>query len=117
MSDFGPVEWITMQEAAELMGISADYFRKTIRRGRFKAIKRGRDWFLVKEDILAYHQKMQPLGSTKHNPTQGKTTTGRNNPPRLFCRHAILSFFSSGWPTALPRRQCTVTNWLVALPE
>ena len=68
MSDFDPVEWITTQEAAELTGITADYFRKAIRRGRFKAIKRGRDWFLVKEDILAYYQEMQRLGNAKHNP-------------------------------------------------
>lgn len=68
MNDFDPVEWITTQEAAELTGYTTDYFRKAIRRGLVKATKRGRDWFLVKESVLAYYQEMQRLGSAKHNP-------------------------------------------------
>lgn len=48
--DFNPVEWITTKEAAELTGYADAYIRQLIGRGRLKAKKRGRDWFLSKAD-------------------------------------------------------------------
>jgi excisionase family DNA binding protein len=68
MSDFDPVEWITTNEAADLTGYSNSYFRKAIARGILKGMKRGRDWFLNKDEVLTYAEKMRALGSTKHNP-------------------------------------------------
>ena len=68
MGDFDPVEWITTQEAAELTGYAAAYFRQLIRAGRLAAKKRGRDWFLDRAEVLAYAETMQQLGPAKHNP-------------------------------------------------
>jgi len=68
MSDFDPVEWITTQEAATLTGYSAVTLRQFAREGRIKSIKRGRDWFLDRDEVLAYAEEMQRLGPAKHNP-------------------------------------------------
>lgn len=68
MTDFDPVEWITTNEAAELTGYSKDYFRKAISRGILKGLKRGRDWFLSKDEVLTYAETMRQLGTAKHNP-------------------------------------------------
>jgi excisionase family DNA binding protein len=66
--NFNPAEWITTSEAAELTGYAAAYFRQMIKRGRLKAQKRGRDWFLSKEEVLAYAEEMKQLGSKKYDP-------------------------------------------------
>ena len=68
MSDFDPIEWITTKEAAELTGYDTSRFRQLAKRGVIRATKRGRDWFLCKAEVLAYHEKMQRLGADKHNP-------------------------------------------------
>jgi len=68
MSDFDPVEWITTNEAADLTGYASAYLRQLILLGRLPARKRGRDWFLCKADVIAYHEEMQRLGADKHNP-------------------------------------------------
>jgi excisionase family DNA binding protein len=65
---FNPIEWITTQEAAELTGYTSSYIRKAINRGLLTAQKRGRDWFLSKNEVLAYAEKMKELGPTKHDP-------------------------------------------------
>ena len=66
--DFSPTEWITTQEAAELTGYTADYFRKAIKRNLLHGQKRGRDWFLSKAEVLAYAERMRKLGPAKHDP-------------------------------------------------
>jgi len=64
-----PPEWITTTEAAELTGYARAYFRQLIQRGRLHQVeKRGRDWFLSKDEVLAYSKKMKELGSAKHDP-------------------------------------------------
>ncbi len=68
MTDFDPLEWITTNEAAELTGYASAYLRQLILQGRLPAKKRGRDWFLRKADVVAYHEEMQRLGADKHNP-------------------------------------------------
>jgi excisionase family DNA binding protein len=66
--DFNPTEWITTGEAADLTGYTTAYFRQLIKRGRLKARKRGRDWFLNKAEVLAYAEEMRRLGQDKFNP-------------------------------------------------
>ena len=68
MSDFDPVVWITTNEAAELTGYASAYLRQLIILGRLPAKKRGRDWFIDREIVLAYAQEMKALGPAKHNP-------------------------------------------------
>lgn len=68
MGDFNPVEWITTQEAATLTGYSAVTLRQFAREGKIKGVKRGRDWFIDRAEVLAYVETMQQLGNAKHNP-------------------------------------------------
>jgi len=66
--NFNPTKWITTVEAAELTGYTTSYLRKAISRERLRAQKLGRDWFLDKEEVLAYAEEMRHLGSAKHDP-------------------------------------------------
>ncbi|HOU00695.1 MAG TPA: helix-turn-helix domain-containing protein [Anaerolineaceae bacterium] len=68
MGDFDPAGWITTQEAAALTGYAAVTWRLFARQGRIKSMKRGRDWFLDKAEVLAYTETMQRMGNAKHNP-------------------------------------------------
>ncbi len=65
---FNPTEWITTKEAAELTGYTARYFRMAIAKGRLRGIKRGRDWFLKRQEVLDYAEEMRRLGPQKHDP-------------------------------------------------
>ena len=65
---FNPTEWITTSEAAQLTGYTARYFRKALVGGRLRGVKRGRDWFLRREEVLAYAEEMRQLGPEKHDP-------------------------------------------------
>jgi len=71
-------KWITTKEAADLTGYSASYFRNLIRWGRLQAEKRGRDWFLNKEQILAYKREMEQLGPAKHDPRRNGLRKPKN---------------------------------------
>jgi excisionase family DNA binding protein len=66
--EFTPIDWITTGEAAELTGYTSAYFRQMIHRGRIHARKRGRDWFMNKEEVKAYAEEMKRLGGAKHDP-------------------------------------------------
>ena len=77
---FDPTEWITTKEAAELTGYTARYFRKAANRDLIEAFKRGRDWFLSKEDVLDYAEEMKRLGSAKHDPTRPRAPEASETP-------------------------------------
>lgn len=68
MTDFDPGEWITTPEAAALTGYASVTVRLLARQGKIKSIKRGRDWFLNRSEVLAYIETMRQLGTSKHNP-------------------------------------------------
>ena len=76
--DFNPTEWITTKEAAELTGYTDAYLRQLIGRGRLRAKKRGRDWFLSKADVLAYAEEMKRLGPAKYDPWRTGTRQKTN---------------------------------------
>jgi excisionase family DNA binding protein len=65
---FNPLEWITTKEAAELTGYSPVTLRQFAREGRIEGRKRGRDWFINKENVLTYVEEMERLGTAKHDP-------------------------------------------------
>jgi len=67
-ANFDSVVWITTNEAAALTGYTPDYVRKAIKRNLLKGTKRGRDWFVERDSVLAYVEKMKRLGTAKHNP-------------------------------------------------
>ena len=60
--------WITTAEAAELTGYAVEYVRSLARRKCFSASKRGRDWWIDRDDLLRYKEKMDTLGRQRHNP-------------------------------------------------
>ena len=72
MDEPNPTHWITTTEAAELTGYTPANFRQAIKRKRLTGKKRGRDWWLLKADVLTYAQEMKRLGSAKHNPMRHK---------------------------------------------
>lgn len=48
---------IPLALAAEQLGVKPIALRQAIKRGRFSAVKRGRDWFTTKEAIEAYRPR------------------------------------------------------------
>lgn len=67
-NDFTPTDWITVKEAAELTGYASAHFRRLIGKGHLQAVKRGGAWFLRRQDVIAYAEEMERLGSAKHDP-------------------------------------------------
>ncbi|MCX6032143.1 MAG: helix-turn-helix domain-containing protein [Chloroflexi bacterium] len=61
-------QWITTGEAAALTGYSTSNFRKALARGLLQGRKKGRDWFLVRADVLRYAEEMRHLGAARHDP-------------------------------------------------
>ena len=61
-------DWITTNEAAELTGYTPHYIRMLAREAALPAVKAGRDWLVSREAALAWREKMDALGSEKHNP-------------------------------------------------
>lgn len=61
-------EWITTVEAADLTGYTTAHFRQLIAKGKFRALKRGRDWFLQRAEVVAYAEEMRDLGKAKYDP-------------------------------------------------
>jgi excisionase family DNA binding protein len=66
------VDWITTDEAAALAGYVVEYVRCLAREGRIHAEKRGRDWWVDRDDLLRYKAQMDRLGEQKHNPWREK---------------------------------------------
>lgn len=52
--------YLTSAEVANELGFSHDYVRKLINRGKIKADKIGRNWFVHKRDIIKIHRKRFP---------------------------------------------------------
>jgi excisionase family DNA binding protein len=67
-SDAPLQDWITTGEAAELTGYTQAYVRQLILKGRLKAHKLGRDWFLKRSDVEEYAEQMETLGDAKYDP-------------------------------------------------
>ena len=59
---------VTVAKAAELTGYSETYIRRLAREGQVKAAQWGRTWMIEKADLFAYRERMESLGSEKHNP-------------------------------------------------
>jgi excisionase family DNA binding protein len=70
MTDFNPSEWLTTKEAAELSGYKPVSVRWMVREGKIEGQKMGRDWVVNRESLLNYVDKMEKLGTAKHDPTK-----------------------------------------------
>jgi len=66
--DFNPTEWITTQEAAQVVGCTSRNILKAIAKGRLKGVKRGGAYFLTRKEVVAYAEEMRRLGPQKHDP-------------------------------------------------
>ena len=54
-------EFITTDEASELLGISRSGVYLAMTRKNMDAYKRGRDWFLNKADVIKYRDSRRKL--------------------------------------------------------
>jgi len=48
---------LTTKEAAEDLGVGMRQIQNLIKKGRLKATRRGRDWFIKKEDLEAVRER------------------------------------------------------------
>jgi excisionase family DNA binding protein len=60
--------WITTAEAAELTGYAQVTIRQYIHRDIFDAIKRGKTWFVRKDQVLGHKDEMLKAGPAKFAP-------------------------------------------------
>jgi excisionase family DNA binding protein len=60
--------YITTNEAAEILDVTAEAVRRHARNGRFGALKRGGIWWLEHEAILEY--KRRTAGQDRYDPTK-----------------------------------------------
>ncbi len=50
---------LTLNEAAQLLGVSPQTLRTQRRLGKIEAVKRGRDWFVTSEEVARYRAQSQ----------------------------------------------------------
>lgn len=62
------MEYVSVDEAAQLTGYNTEYIRRLIRQGTIKAAKKSRVWWVELESLQAYKKQMDLLGSEKYNP-------------------------------------------------
>jgi excisionase family DNA binding protein len=61
-------EFITTTEASQLSGYNIEYIRQLIRAGKIKAEKRGRDWWVDRENFLSYLQQSERSTDKRFGP-------------------------------------------------
>jgi len=62
------VEYVSVDEAAEITGYAPAYIRRLLRQGKIQAEKKGTMWWVGLESLKAYKQEMDTLGSEKFSP-------------------------------------------------
>jgi excisionase family DNA binding protein len=60
-------DYLTTREAAELVGLRENYVRQLAREGRLVAVLKGRHYWIDRDSILDYVDRMKELGSQKFN--------------------------------------------------
>ena len=48
---------MTVKEAAALLGLAPSTLRVQLMRGKLKATKRGRDWWILPKEVKRYQQE------------------------------------------------------------
>ena len=48
---------MTLNEAAAILGVTADTLRQQVRNGKLRATKRGRDWWVTRSEVTRYGQE------------------------------------------------------------
>ena len=61
-------DWLTTREAARISPYTWGTIRQYCSRGTLKAVQRSGIWFIHKDDLLAYVERMKDAGQQKHTP-------------------------------------------------
>jgi excisionase family DNA binding protein len=61
-------EWITVSEASELSGYSAQYIRRLVRKKKIKSQKWVRDWMISISSLKAYIQDAEKSKDPRRGP-------------------------------------------------
>ena len=59
------MEWLTVKEAAELLGYTPQHVRRLIIAGDLTGQKRGRDWFVTRSSLLGFQERVGPEGKKR----------------------------------------------------
>lgn len=62
------MEYVSVEEAAQITGYNPEYIRRLIRHKVIKAVKKSRVWWIERESLEAYKKQMDSLGGEKFSP-------------------------------------------------
>lgn len=51
------LELLTLERAAKLLGLSPSTLRVQLHNGRLHGLKRGRDWFVLRQEVERYRNE------------------------------------------------------------
>jgi excisionase family DNA binding protein len=77
--------WISISEAETATGYARAYLRRLATQGRVRACKIGRDWLINHESLLAYKERMDTLGTDRHNPWRTDLTVRGRGRQKVAC--------------------------------
>ena len=60
------MDYVSVEEAAEVTGYAPAYIRRLLRQEKIKAEKKGTMWWIDLESLKAYKQEMDALGTDKY---------------------------------------------------
>lgn len=60
------MEYVSVEEAAELTGYAPAYIRQLLRQKKIQAEKKGIMWWINLDSLKAYKQEMDALGTDKY---------------------------------------------------
>ena len=64
----GDMEYVSVEEAAEITDYDPEYIRRLLRQKKIKAEKKGTMWWIDLESLKEYKKQMDSLGTDKYFP-------------------------------------------------
>ena len=64
----GGMEYVSVEEAAEITGYDPEYIRRLLRQKKINAEKKGTMWWIDVESLKEYKKQMDNLGTDKYFP-------------------------------------------------
>jgi excisionase family DNA binding protein len=74
--DIADLEWLTAREAAQESPYTYNSIRQFINRGTLPAVRRGYQWYVHRDDLNEYVERMREAGSQKFTPKTKRADTG-----------------------------------------
>jgi excisionase family DNA binding protein len=62
------MEYVSVDEAAEITGYASAYIRRLLREGKIRAAKKGSMWWIELDSLEEYKRQMDLLGREKFSP-------------------------------------------------